>query len=672
LQHIVTRIFVSVKQFTDLESTIHKISIHVEVIMLLRKASLLGLMILLLGISIIQAAPAQSTAEILEQLGGYPCPDSDFTCVKLSVPLDHFAEETSETIDVVFGVLPATGERKGMFVTVTGGPGTTGLASADSYTAAFDPAIPEHFDIVFFDQRGAVQSGNIQCQQAVLTYYSKNQLTETPEQEAQAIEDAKTFAEDCVKEMGIPVETLPYYATTQAIEDLEAFREIIGDEKFWLYGESYGTQYAQTYAAAHTDHLAGLILDGTVDLTLSIDAYYQETAQTFNDVFIWLMEDCNEDEACAADVVGGDLLAFYDDLMAELATSPITFQFPLGSGETIERSLTRAQIEYAVSNYFYSEGDRQILQRALTAASQGNFIPLAHVVYNAYTLDPDTLTVTPDPTYSDAMFYAVECNDYSISDGTPEEKAETYMRAGDQIDTSVPRAGSFFYGDLPCAFWPTEAPVERPAPLVAEGVPTLVLGATADVYTPVGNGERVYENLDDGYLITTDGGAHITYGWGNACPDEIVVAFLAEDQMPDERETRCEGTIADDYVANAPAEAASYADPLEALNAVYNEIYYTPQYYYWDGETSTSMGCVYGGSFTFEATDEGQEFQFNQCAFSKGFAMTGTGLSSDGVSDFALDVEVSGDAEGTLSYVYDGEGTTVSGDYAGEAVDLTG
>ena len=94
-------------------------------------------------------APATESVTGLEGLGGVPCPDSDFTCVTITVPLNHFDPDDSRTMDVVFAILPATGERKGMFVTATGGPGTAGLTSADGYTAAFDPAIPEHFDIVF-------------------------------------------------------------------------------------------------------------------------------------------------------------------------------------------------------------------------------------------------------------------------------------------------------------------------------------------------------------------------------------------------------------------------------------------------------------------------------------------------------------------------------------------
>ena len=60
---------------------------------------------------------------------------------------------------MTFAVLPATGDRLGAFVTATGGPGSSGIAAADSYTDALDPAIPESYDIVFFDQRGVADVG---------------------------------------------------------------------------------------------------------------------------------------------------------------------------------------------------------------------------------------------------------------------------------------------------------------------------------------------------------------------------------------------------------------------------------------------------------------------------------------------------------------------------------
>jgi len=631
-------------------------------------------MIFLLSVGTVSPLFAQeSTADRLERLGGYPCPDSEFTCIKFSVPLDHFAESGGETIEVVFGVLPASGERKGMFVTATGGPGTSGLAAADSYTAAFDPSIPEHFDIVFFDQRGATQSGGLQCPQAAAAYYQSDSRADTPEQEANLIASARTFSEDCLQEMNIAPERLSYYGTNQAIEDLEQFRNSIGDDKLWLYGESYGTQYAQTYAAAHPDHLAGLILDGTVDLSISGTDFLKEQAQAFNDVLVATLDACTQDESCAADVSGGNALTVYDDLRAELATAPSSVKFPLPSGGATERALTLPDLEAAAAGFIYSEGSRMILQRAISAASQGDLVPLARVVYSALVLDPESLQAITDPTYSDALYYAVECNDYDYFSGTPDERAQAYIRAGDAVDRENVRFGSIFYGDLPCAFWPGKPVLKRPAPLVAKGIPTLVLGATTDPATPVENGKRVFKQLDDAYLVTTTGGAHVIFGRGDACPDDLVTAFLVEDKVPDQRETRCEGMVASPYVANAPADAAIYADPLEALNTAYNEIYYLPEYYYWDTSTLTLVGCPYGGTLAFAPSGAGQQLHLSACAFSKGFAMTGTGFSSDGVSDFSLDVTVTGDADGTLTYSYDSEGNIlVTGEYAGEVVELTG
>jgi pimeloyl-ACP methyl ester carboxylesterase len=614
------------------------------------------------------------TLKILAELDGQSCPDSDFICVTLTLPIDHFDPANHQTLDVVFGVLPATGDRKGMFVIATGGPGAAGLAYADSYAAGFDPAILEHFDLVFFDQRGGGQSGGLQCPAAAANYYETEIETKTPQGEAAAAVAAQEFSEACLAELG-STDLLPYLGTRQAIEDLELFRQAMGDNKFWLYGESYGTQFAQTYAATYPDRLAGLILDGTVDLTLPGFEYYEEQARAFNDVLVMTLTACNADEECAADM-GQDALKVYDGLAAQLAKSPHPFTFPLPSGGAAEREFSLADLEAAASYYLYSEASRLLLQRALAAAaSQDDLVPLARLLYDSLSLDPETLEAVPDPTYSDAVYYGVECLDYPVPGNTSTERAETYLRAGDPTDAAVPRLGSVFYGDLPCAFWLTAPEAgPRPGPLVAENIPTLVLGATADPATPVENGRRVYSHLADGYLITTEGGAHVTFGWGNACPDDLVTAFLVEGKAPEQRETTCAGVVAEAYVPLPPADASAFADPLEALLSADTEINHLPEYYYWDAETPTSVGCPHGGTLAFSAGDTGDTFKLTNCAFSAGFAMTGSGLYSYDLASFTLDVAVTGPAgvTGDLLYERNENGAIkVTGDYAGEMVELS-
>ena len=614
----------------------------------------------------------KATAAILERLGGYPCTDSDFTCVELEVPLDHFNPENSQTIPVVFAVLPASGERKGMFVTATGGPGTSGLLSAADYTAAFDERIPEQFDIVFFDQRGVGESGNLQCPQAAARFYQADWSAVTPEQEENLLDAAGSFSQECVQEMG-HADWLPYLSTVQAVEDLEVFRQALGVEKFWLYGESYGTQYAQTYAAARPDRLAGLILDGTVDLTLTGPDFLKGQAEAFNAVLVMTLESCNADEACTADYKNEDALATYDDLARRLQQSPLDFNFPLSSGKTEKRSFTFSDLETAAADYLYSESARMILLRSLAAASHDDLVPLARQLYDALGLDPQTLEPVPDPSFSDAVYYAVECIDYNDFSGSPEERALAYLRDGDAIDASLERFASIFYGDLPCAFWPGGGEVlSRPQPLTAEGIPTLVLGATADPATPVDNGVQVYGRLADGRLVTTQGGAHIIFGRGDACPDELVTVFLLEDKLPDESETTCEGVVADEHVPLAPHNSADFADALEALDSAYTEIYYLPEYYYWDLETPTSVGCPYGGALSFEPSDAGESFSLESCAFSEGFVMAGSGEYDYESEAFTLEVEVSGLKKGNLTYEYSADGSIrATGEYGGEAVDLS-
>ncbi len=616
---------------------------------------------------------AQSESyELLQSMGGYYLPDSDFIYIDLVVPLDHTNPDNGHTTDVVFAVLPASGDRVGMFVVATGGPGSSGLAVADSYASSYDSAITESFDIVFFDQRGVGLSGNLQCPQAAVAFYLSGWDDSTPEKERQFLQAAEQFALDCVAEMGDPA-ILPFLGTSQAVEDLELFRRLMDEEQFYIYGESYGTQFAQTYAARYPERLAGMILDGPVDLTLSGIEYLEEQATAFYEVLMATLQACNHDKYCAADT-GADALSVYAGLANLLQENPLVFDFPLPHGKTATRSFTFNDLETVAGTSLYAQGSRMLFLRALASyARDGNPVMLARMLYTALSIDPETLTAISDPSYSDAIYYAVQAQDYRDFDGTPAQRAEAYLRAGDSVEARLPYMASVFYSDLPIMFWPAVPALDRrPEPLVAENIPTLVLGSTADPATPYSNALSVYQMLDDGYLITQVDGPHVIYGWGNRCVDDPVTAFLVGGITPAKRETTCSGPLIEVFVPLAPRAADQFTDPLDALASIDDEIYYLPEYYYWDLITPVAVGCPYGGTFIFAPSAEGETLTFDACSFSRGFVITGTGSYNYDDDLFVLEVEVTGTAEGVLTYRRNYLGRlTLTGVYDGEEINLT-
>jgi len=320
----------------------------------------------------------------------------------------------------------------------------------------------------------------------------------------------------------------------------------------------------------------------------------------------------------------------------------------------------------------YSETDRMMFTRALAAyTSNSEMVTLARLLYIDLLIDPQTLEVSPDPSWSDAIFYGVECQDYGYHGASPDEKAENYLDAADPFETSIPRLASVIYSDLPCAYWPGAiSDLTRPNYLFAKDVPTLVLGATADPATPVGHGVSVYEHLADGYLITQRGGPHVIFGRGNECPDALVTDFLVNGRVPAQRETICEGFVADPYVPVAPRTARAFEDPFEALSSAETEIYHLPEFFYWDGFTPTSTGCTYGGTFDFDINSAGTRYNFglDRCAFTSNFKMTGTGSYNTENDRFMLDVMTTGRWTCDLRYVRRGERINVTGACDGKSI----
>jgi pimeloyl-ACP methyl ester carboxylesterase len=604
-------------------------------------------------------------------VGSKPCPDdSRFTCTTLSVPRDHFTPG-GPTWDVTFAIQRAAKTRIGTFVTITGGPGSSGISSADSYTDAYATAITDAYDIVFIDQRGIGLSGPIGCPAAVAAYYTDPTRPWSGDTAAYGA-IAKGFVTDCLAESKVDTADLPYYATSQAIEDLEAIRQYLAVDKLDLYGESYGTQFVQTYAAAHPDHIRTLYIDGPVDLTIDGPTWYSESSRAANDTLVAALASCTADEACAAAVQGGDAVAVYDALAGKLGVAPIAFDFPTAKGTTESRELTIADLENAAASYLYSPYGRFLLVRAIVAASHEDYVPLARLAYDGIGLDPETVKVDADPTYSDMLYYAVECQDYAFyPDGAdPDARLASWVARGTEVGVRDLRLGVVYYGDLPCLYWPSSPSTNtRPAPILDPPYTTFVMTADTDPATPTQNAMRIFSRLRDAYFILTSGGPHVIFGWGEACPDDLVSDYLATGTPPPTRITLCDGDVAGTYLSVAEPSAADYKDALDFATTMDDHLLNTDDYgYRYDGEEAIALGCDFGGTLTYKPGDAGAEMTMKGCAFTPGLAMTGTATTNDDSGAFELDVRIGGER---IVYERDADGDrSVTGTYRGKRVDL--
>lgn len=111
----------------------------------------------------------------------------------------------------------------------------------------------------------------------------------------------------------------------------------------------------------------------------------------------------------------------------------------------------------------------------------------------------------------------------------------------------------------------------------------------------------MYSRLDDGYLLTTEGGRHVTFAWGKRCPDDAVVRFLVDGTVPARRETSCSGRLVSPYVPLAPERASGFPDLGAALTSAEAELVHLPELYRWDWASTIDVGCPYGGG-TLRAT----------------------------------------------------------------------
>lgn len=472
------------------------------------------------------------------------CP-STLTCYTVKMPLNH-QDPKSKTIPVAFAVHPAKSERKGALLLVFGGPGDSGISGLRDWLPTLDKKLLDAYDVVSFDLRGIHRSGNLNCPIAYGDFSFVPTMAGTPEERAALKAGAEKFAKDCPKEMGLSKADLPHYNTTQAIQDINMFRSLMGYSSFTVHAMSYGTQFIQHYATRYPTQMDAIVLDGAVDMKADLLRYETDLADAQNDVLDQSFKACERDAKCStlfANSIDGetDIGKIYDRVRDALREGPASVEV---KGEFLNFGLF--DFEYAVAGSIGRPEARSDLMKALSrAAGPDEDYSLLMKIANGEPLkdEPVKKAETPkDKSFtgmSNGIFYAFICNDYGMTETRPNQRINAFFGNARDRESSL-RIRNALYGETPCAFWSsTGSSAGKNQTQIAANIPVVVVNSTADANVPAKHGYAVAASLENVSLIDVIGGKHIMYGYKNACIDNPVTEFLLSHRLPSEGRIEC-------------------------------------------------------------------------------------------------------------------------------------
>ena len=100
---------------------------------------------------------------------------------------------------------------------------------------------------------------------------------------------------ECVRRLRNAGHDLAAYTTEQNTRDVEALRVALGQERWNVYGESYGTRVALTLMRIFPEHLRSMILDSSFALQIDMVAQSSRSATL---AFQRLIDACAADPVC--------------------------------------------------------------------------------------------------------------------------------------------------------------------------------------------------------------------------------------------------------------------------------------------------------------------------------------------------------------------------------------
>jgi pimeloyl-ACP methyl ester carboxylesterase len=456
----------------------------------------LGAAAVVLGLGAAQAAGQASPAACGQAQGAQ--------CVSISVPLDR-SGSVPGTISLAVTRIPATsGHSSGALVVLAGGPGQAATPLLGHFTQDLAPALAAR-DLVIFDQRGTGGSGLLSCPGL------------------DQVNSASTLAfqsQACAASLG---PRRPFYTTRDSVDDIEAVRQWTGVDRIALFGGSYGTKVALSYATRYPQHVELLILDSVVPLDAG--AFNQDTFAAIPRV---LRDICAG--ACAG--ITTDPVRDLAALAARLRQRPLRGRVALPTGPSVPAVVDGTTLFNLLATTDQDPFLRAEFPGVVRSTLNHDSAPLLRMLRQAGT----GAAAASKPGDSAAVNFATLCEEYPLPWSRTAALADRPAQAVGAA-RALP-ASTFFPFDpgvavaIPpgsqCLNWPQapNPPVISGGPLPA--VPALLLEGSDDLRTPIEGAQRVGQQLPGATVVQVPDTGHDTLDNDpHACASGALGRFIA-------------------------------------------------------------------------------------------------------------------------------------------------
>ncbi len=476
-------------------------------------------------------------------------------CGGLAVPLDY-STKGSPDIQVGFDWLPATHRQHavGTVLAVEGGPGFATIGTEPEYAAMLGP-LRQTRNLLLVNLRGTGNSALVDCKGLQNFGQSQHQYGAAFNRQVAACGDQLNHTWKYAH--GGWVQAADLFNTAYSAEDVARVLSATKVGKVDLYGDSYGSWFAQVFASRYARMLRSVTLDSTYQV-LGLDPWYTTTVSTARQAFD---QACAEAVGCQQAAGGQAAWTRIGRLAVRLAHQPITAQTVSLDGTLTKESVTVETLVNLINN----AGFDPVVYRDLDAAARAllqdhDDAPLLRLTALSIGFDD---TNYPLPEFSDGLYFAVSCTDYVQlfnRRSAPSVRASQYRSAlaKEPAGTFAPfsvtdctNLDQYTEAYNACLSWPTPkrlvAPITRKPPLVPASLPVLILSGTFDSLTPwldgaslvasqIGKSARLVRFANLTHVMLQDG--------DDSCPAQIFQSFISNPGSLRRINTSCAAKLA--------------------------------------------------------------------------------------------------------------------------------